>query len=220
MRHKLRSEGFWFALRSVCDDDAAFIVALRKNPRAWALHPGARSVDEQLAWLAAYYERPCNCDFVVQPMEDGQAEGLIGVWHCGMQDRGATWGRRVLREGSLAEPASVFLLFRTALETLECESVSSTPSPRRPRSFPFYDRYATAERRLEEHFLLGDGRFDAVEHKRRRHDWPRVAAVLADAALEGRTEPRAPFAAGHTSRRGTTGAGRRAAVSRQAGGPC
>lgn len=182
MRHELQLSGTAFGLRPVRDEDAAFIVGLRSDPElARWLNPTSAKVEDQLAWLARYYERPGDCYFVIERLATGAAEGLIGIYDI---ERGeAEWGRWLLKPGSLAAVESVALIYRCAFEQLGLDAVCCRTLADNERVVSFHDSCGIAERRrLPAHVELRGEPHDAIEHRLTREAWPAVDARLTQLA--------------------------------------
>lgn len=182
MRHELSLRGAAFGLRPVRDADAAFIVGLRSDPELGRyLNPTSPSVDDQLAWLARYYERPGDYYFVVERLATGAAEGLIGIYDVTAGE--AEWGRWLLCPGSLAAVESAALIYRCAFEQLGLQAVHCRTLAANERVVSFHDSCGIAERRLlPGHVELRGERLDAVEHRLSRAAWPEVDARLGKLA--------------------------------------
>jgi RimJ/RimL family protein N-acetyltransferase len=179
MRHELRLSGAAFGLRPVRDDDAGFIVGLRSDPElSRYLNPTSSSVDDQLAWLARYYERPGDCYFVIERLATGAREGLVGIYDIAHGE--GEWGRWLLCPGSLAAVESAALIYRCAFDLLGLEAVYCRTLAANERVVSFHDSCGIAERRLlPGHVALRGEHLDAVEHRLTRAAWPEVDARLA-----------------------------------------
>ncbi|RYF66077.1 MAG: N-acetyltransferase, partial [Comamonadaceae bacterium] len=111
MRHDLNLRGLAFGLRPVQDSDAPLLLALRGDPTLNRyLNPTSDRLDDQLAWLQAYYERPGDFYFVVERLHDGRAEGVASIYNVDTVQKTAEWGRWILRPGSFAAPESALLI--------------------------------------------------------------------------------------------------------------
>jgi len=178
MRHELSVEGCAFRLRAVRDEDASFIVDLRSDPSLNRfIHAGAQRVAEQLLWLAKYYERPGDYYFVIERMGDQRPEGVIGLYD--VRDRGGEWGRWILQTGSLAAIESAWMIYRVGFELLDLESVYCRTVADNANVVSFHDSCgADRSAVLPLHFLIGDRRVDAVEHRVDRRSWPTIRARL------------------------------------------
>lgn len=182
MRRELSLQGAAFGLRPVRDDDAEFIVGLRSDPELgrW-LNPTSPKVEDQLAWLARYYERPGDYYFVIERLSTGAAEGLIGIHD--VENSEAEWGRWLLKPGSLAAVESAALIYRCAFEQLGLSAVCCRTLAANERVVSFHDSCGIAERRLlPGHVELRGERLDAIEHRLTREAWPAVDARLTQLA--------------------------------------
>jgi RimJ/RimL family protein N-acetyltransferase len=181
VKHALTLEGPAFRLRPVAEGDAAFIVALRSDPalNAW-VNPTSPRVEDQLAWLARYFEREGDWYFVIERL-DGTAEGLIGLYDQANGD--AEWGRWLLKPGSLAAVESVLLMYRTAFELIGLDAVHCRTLAANERVVSFHDSCGIPERRLLPGYVeLRGQQQDAVEHRLTRAAWPAVDERLAKLA--------------------------------------
>lgn len=178
MRHGLTLEGPAFRLRPVAEADAAFIVGLRSDPTlsAW-VNPTSPRVEDQMAWLARYFEREGDYYFVVERRSNATLEGLVSVYDVAAGQ--GEWGRWLLRPGSLAAVESAWLIYRCAFEQLGLEAVYCRTVAANERVVSFHDSCGIPERRLlPGHVELRGERFDSVEHRLTRSAWPTVDARL------------------------------------------
>jgi RimJ/RimL family protein N-acetyltransferase len=178
MRHEVSIRGAAFGLRPVCDADAAFIVALRGDPKLGRhLHPTPPSVPNQLAWLASYYDREDDYYFVIERLGTGEREGLIGLYNVFGGE--GEWGRWVLRTTSLAAVESASLICRCAFDTLQLDAVYCRTLSTNQRVVSFHDSCGIDERRiLLKHYCIRGELLDAVEHRLTRAAWPEFDARL------------------------------------------
>jgi len=180
MRHDLTQEGAAFRLRPIGDADAALVLELRSNPELNRfLHATSPSLDDQLAWLARYYERPGDYYFVVERLQGGAAEGVISLYDIDAANHGGEWGRWILRPGSLAAVESAWLIYRCAFETLGLQEVYCRTVADNGPVVSFHDSCGIADRRvLPAHFDLGGRKVDAVEHRVVRSQWNELGPRL------------------------------------------
>lgn len=182
MRHNLFMEGYAFRLRPITDNDAAFVVELRSNPDLNRyLHASSNRVEDQLAWLANYYEREGDYYFVVERRVSGAFEGLISIYDIDTAALSGYWGRWILYPGSLAAVESVWLIFRIAFELLKLNCVYSRTVGENEKVVSFHDSYShgKAERRLlPQYFRLGGRNLDGVEHRVNHACWVEVSPQL------------------------------------------
>lgn len=179
MRHELTLDGPAFRLRPVTDADAERIVALRNDAeRARYLHPGARTLAEQLAWLAAYYERPHDYYFAVQRRDTGQTEGFVALYEIDPERSCAEWGRWILAPGSLAAAESAHLIYALAFQRLGLKRVYCRTVAANAQVVAFHDGLGLTRRELPGWFEWHGRRMDAVEHSLQRDQWRRIEPVL------------------------------------------
>ena len=177
MRHNYRIDGCAFALRPVALEDAELIVHLRTSDphRTRFLHPIPPDVCAQRQWITQYLKRPSDYYWVVERLGTHQAEGLIGIYNLDIAQRAAEWGRWVLRQGSLAAVESAWLIYRTAFETLQLDSVYSITAVKNQSVVSFHDSSGLPRVALLPDFLhLGECSFDAVKHVCTKAHWPTV----------------------------------------------
>jgi len=184
LRHDLHMEGAGFRLRPARLADSAFILGLRTQPElSRFLHPVSGRVQDQEAWMEAYFEREGDYYFIVERIESNRAVGTIALVDVGGPGEGAEWGRWILSPGSMAAVASVLLIYRVGFGPLQlgricCRTVADNGSVVSFHDSCGLERTAT----LPSHFELGNRRCDAIEHTLHRSDWPAVQARLAPKA--------------------------------------
>ena len=182
MRHNLTIEGYAFRLRPITNADAGMVVELRSNPELNRyLHASSNRVEDQLDWLASYYERAGDYYFVVERRYSGEFEGFVSIYDIDTTSLSGYWGRWVLRQGSLAAVESVWLIFRVAFELLKLNSVYSRTVVENEKVVSFHDSYSRgkAERRLlPQYFELGGRNFDGIEHRVNKTCWVAISPQL------------------------------------------
>ena len=171
MRHDLRLDGVAFRLRPVEEADAAAITELRRDPsRSRFLHETSPSVEAQLRWLAAYFERDDDYYWAVERRSDGRTEGFLGIY--GVDGDRAEWGRWVLRPGSLAAPESAWLVHEAGFTLLRLDALLTRTLSENRAVVAFHARYgAETLRILPGHARIGDAVHDAVEARMTRDRW-------------------------------------------------
>lgn len=173
MKHDLILEGHAFRLRPITDEDAVRIVELRSDPAlSRYLHSGPAQVEDQLAWLARYYDRPGDYYFAVERIADHRFEGLIAIYDIDTCTKSGEWGRWILRQGSLAAVESAWLIYRVGFDLLGLEHILCRTVADNARVVSFHDSCGITERRLlPKHFTLGGNIHDAIEHRLDRVAW-------------------------------------------------
>lgn len=173
MRHNLTLEGHAFRLRPVTDADAGRIVELRGDPALNRyLHAGATRIEDQLVWLASYYDRPGDYYFAIESCADGRFEGLVAIYDIDSDTKSGEWGRWILRRGSLAAVESAWLIYRIGFDLLKLECVQCRTVADNAGVVSFHDSCGIATRRLlPGHFTLGGHTYDAIEHRVDRDAW-------------------------------------------------
>lgn len=181
MRHDLVIEGYGYRLRPVGDQDAALVVALRSNPELNRyLHASSASIDDQLAWLAQYYQRAGDYYFVLERTDNGQAEGVIAVYDIDAASASGEWGRWILQPGSMAAVESARLIYQCAFEQLQMQAVYCRTVAENAKVVSFHDSCGISTRRtLPAHFTLGGKAYDAVEHRVSAAEWPELNQRLS-----------------------------------------
>jgi RimJ/RimL family protein N-acetyltransferase len=192
LRHDLRLDGPAFRLRPVGTGDAATILELRRDPsRSQFLQETDPSVDAQVRWLDAYYDRPGDYYWAVERVADESTEGFLGLYD--VDGDTAEWGRWVLRPGSLAAPESAWLVHEAGFTVLGLDTLITRTLAGNRAVVAFHDRYgAETVRTLPGHALIGGVLHDAVEARMTRAGWatagPRLLAMAErTAALLQRT---------------------------------
>lgn len=180
MRHNLQLEGYAFRLRPIGDADARLVLDLRCDPQlSRFIHHTPPTLADQLAWLAAYYERPGDYYFVVERRRDGTPEGLIALYDVDDTARAGEWGRWILKRGSLAAPESAWLIYRCAFEQLSLTRVYCRTVADNAAVVSFHDACGIPEkRRLTQHFDFAGHKLDAIEHEVDRQSWAMIAPNL------------------------------------------
>jgi RimJ/RimL family protein N-acetyltransferase len=141
MRHDIRVDGFAFRLRPITLEDAGFILKLRSTPSLGRfLQDGATSLDAQRWWQEAYFEREGDYYFIVERLCDGRSAGTIAIYDVRGTPSTAEWGRWVIRPGSLAAPESAYLIYKTAFEVLQIDTLYCCTNVENTNSVSFQER--------------------------------------------------------------------------------
>ena len=166
MRHDICIDGSVYRLRPVTDGDAVQILELRSNPELnHFLHATSGIIDDQLAWLANYYQRADDYYFVIERRSDGRSEGVIALYNIDWSTKAGEWGRWIIRSGSLAAIESAYLIYCVAFERFGLESVYCRTVAGNVKVVSFHDSCGIVNRKiLPNHFDLAGGKHDAVEH--------------------------------------------------------
>lgn len=178
MRHDIRLTCVRYRLRPVTLGDAAFIVALRTDPLLGRyLHETSSRVEDQVAWLERYFERPDDYYFIVEDAKSGEPHGAIGINEIAKHNAGAQWGRWVLKRASMAAVESVWLICEVGFSKLQLASISSRTLVENPRVISFHDSFgATRVGVLEGHFMVRGEAKSAMEHRITAAEWPVLRA--------------------------------------------
>jgi RimJ/RimL family protein N-acetyltransferase len=180
MRHDLRLIGHRFGLRPVEMTDAGFIVALRNDPELGRfLHRTSPRVEDQKAWLSAYFERTGDYYFVIEDLKLGEAVGTVGIYDVDAERGEAEWGRWLVARGSLAAVESALLIYRIAFDVLGLSAVASRTLADNTPVVSFHDSAGAPRRRvLKDHVVLNGKPHDSVEHRVERAAWAGMAPRL------------------------------------------
>ncbi len=180
MRHDYVFEGTAFRIRPMDVSDAAFVVGLRTDLRLGRfLNPTSARVEDQIAWLERYFERPGDFYFLIEQKTNGEPHGAIALYDeiAGQQ---AEWGRWILRPNSLAAAESALLIYRFAffqrgLERVYCRTVAANQ--------PVVNFHTSAGLemvgQLEDHFGPGQ---PSTEQQATRQNWPEIERRLTSYA--------------------------------------
>lgn len=180
MRHDFVLDGAVFRLRPVCDADAAFMLGLRNDAELQRyLHPGAKTVDEQIEWLAEYYDRNGDYCFVIERMVKNSMEGMIALYDIDENNRSGYMGRWVIKKGSLAAIESAWLVYCFGFEILKLEFIYTRTVADNAAVVSFHDSCNIADRRvLPEYFHFCGRKYDAIEHRIYRADWASISQQM------------------------------------------
>lgn len=178
MRHSFRLEGFAYALRPIRETDAAFVVGLRRDPDLGVyLHRTSGRIEDQAAWLDAYFDRPGDYHFIVESLAGGEPVGTVGLYDS--DGEVAEWGRWLIRKDVPAAVESALLIYRAAFEAIGLARTYCRTVAENAKVVSFHDS-SGAERvgTLARHFQLGDVVHDAVEHRVDRKRWEAMRPKL------------------------------------------
>ena len=100
MRHSISLTCVRYRLRPVTLEDAPFIVELRTDPLLNRyLHEISSRVEDQVAWIERYFERPEDYYFIIEDSDSEEPHGAIGIYDVEENAAGAQWGRWILKHG-------------------------------------------------------------------------------------------------------------------------
>ncbi len=181
-----------FALRRVAEEDAEFVLHLRRSRHAQGhLHPVPDDVGTQREWIRSHGARPDDHYFVVHALDTGRPEGLVGIHGIDLDARSGEWGRWILIPGSAAAPESVDLILRFGFESLDLTELRSRTVADNRRVLGFLESLGLGSGVTRPGAFDFDGRsVDAVEHRITREAWESVRIALApavDAVAAART---------------------------------
>ena len=185
MRHNLIVEGPAFRLRPVELGDAGFILELRSDPlRNRYIHRGAADLRAQQKWIEQYFHRAGDYYFIIENRLSGDPEGTVGIYDLDPVAQTAEWGRWIVRSGSLAALESACLVYSTAFDMLDLESVYCRTILENKSALAFQDSFGVERTRLLPRYFERNGRrLDAVEGRITRARWRKLREnTLAKAA--------------------------------------
>lgn len=167
-----------YRLRPVTLEDAPFIVKLRSDPsRGGFLHEISPRIEDQIAWLEAYYARSGDYYFIVEDSSRGVAQGTIGLYDLAADRSAAEWGRWILKRGSMAAVESAWMIYEAAFGTLGLASLSCRTIVDNAKVLSFHDNFGARRMAvLDGHFLVRGERRSAVEHRITAAEWPALRA--------------------------------------------
>jgi RimJ/RimL family protein N-acetyltransferase len=141
------------------------------------LHEISPCVEDQVAWLERYFQRPEDYYFIVEDTDSGEPQGAIGIYEVAKDASGAEWGRWILKRGSMAALESAWLIYEAGFSRLQLASLSCRTLVDNPGIVSFHDSFgASRVAVLEGHFLVrGDPR-SAIEHRVSAAEWPALRA--------------------------------------------
>lgn len=140
-----RIKGTRLALRLVGPADAAYIHALRTNPRYNGhLSAVAGTVEDQQTWITRYKAREAvgaEYYYVIERLHDGLPCGVVRLYDF----RGGTftWGSWILDHNKPAKAAleSAHLVYKAAFETLNLNKAVFDVRRKNKRVITFHERF-------------------------------------------------------------------------------
>jgi RimJ/RimL family protein N-acetyltransferase len=176
MRHSLTVACSRFRLRPVTLDDAAFIVHLRSNPSLNRyLHGISSRLEDQIAWIECYFERPHDYYFIVEEVESGEPHGAIGIYE--IKSDTAEWGRWILKPGSMAALESAWLIYEAGFANLGLARMFARTLAENPKVVSFHDSFGASRNGiLKDHFSINGEPKSAIEHQVVAAEWPDLRA--------------------------------------------
>ena len=147
-------EGCHYRLRPVNNEDAAFIVYVRKHHGDNFLHEGAQNEEEQRAWLRAHYQRDNDFYFIVED-KSGKKIGTISIYDIDTTANDAIFGRWVVMNSPLAAVESVFLICLFAFETLGLTKIWAKVVTENKKVISFHNSFGMSRGKiLPKHYTL------------------------------------------------------------------
>jgi RimJ/RimL family protein N-acetyltransferase len=160
----------------VVESDAGYIVDLRSRAGKY-LNRVTGTIEQQTAWLHAYFARAHDYYFVVETIDGRHREGLVGLYDVRPGVAGE-WGRWVLEPASNAAVESALLIYRFAFEELSLEQVCCRTLCTNAKVVAFHDSCGlarAADAVTIDHDLQPSR---ATEHRLHRAEWPKVMMRL------------------------------------------
>lgn len=184
MRHDVSLDGDSYRIRPVEEKDAAFMVHLRTDPELTRfLNRLSPRVEDQQAYIEAYFERPGDYYFIVERLHDRRREGMIALYDVDGDKRTGEWGRWILRRDSMAAVESVLLVADFAFERLDLDMIYCRTVLANEKVVSFQDSCGFERQAILPNYVDVDGRlFDSIEHRLTRERWPVIRAPLAEKA--------------------------------------
>lgn len=173
MRHEIELVGISYRIRPVQDTDAGFILDLRSNPILNKfIHQTASSINDQLEWLKAYYQRQGDYYFVIEELHSGNPEGVISVYDIDYKLQCGEWGRWIVKPGSLASIESAWLIYECAFKNLGLREIFCRTVAKNGSVVSFHDSCGIKNKRvLQDFFTIEGQKLDAVEHRLDSEGW-------------------------------------------------
>ena len=178
MRHSINLSCVRYRLRPVKLEDAAFIVALRTDPLLNRfVHETSARVEEQVAWLERYFERPGDYYFIVETTDSFEPQGTVGLYNTRSESNCGEWGRWILKRGSMAALESAWLIYEAGFSKLRFAELCSRTLAENQAVISFHDSFgASRAATLEAHFSVRGEHKAAVEHRITAAEWPPLRA--------------------------------------------
>jgi len=149
MTRPLPIEGPHLRLRSVASDDAAYIHALRTDPRYNAhLSPVSGDVEAQRAWIERYLEREAQGSeiyFVIERRNDAQRCGVVRLYD--ITEQQFTWGSWILDEHKPHKAAleSAVLIYQIGFEHMQKRKAVFDVRRENLHTLSFHRRFGATE---------------------------------------------------------------------------
>lgn len=159
-------EDYGFRIRPVVTADAQDILKLRTDPeRGRFLGPTDTDVKVQYRWIENQRKLDGDYYYAIEKV-DGSIEGFIGLY--GISNLSGEWGRWVVRQGSLAAPASILLILKLGFERIGLEQIYCRTLDQNLAVVRLHDQCRYTSRQW-----ISDYRARAcVQHTLCKEDWP------------------------------------------------
>ena len=186
MDHSITVSGYYFELRPVRLEDAAFMISLRTDPElATYLNPTSGHLEDQQVYLENYFSTPGDYYFIVQGKTSGEAEGMLAIYAIDHRSQSAEWGRWILRKNSLAAVESACLVYRVGLEELGLKELYCRTVARNERVVSFHASCGLSHARdLPDYVRINGVSHDSVEQVMNASSWPSCRQHMEERARQ------------------------------------
>jgi RimJ/RimL family protein N-acetyltransferase len=178
MLHSISLACMRYRMRPVTVEDASFILSLRTDALLNRfVHEVSPRVEDQVAWIESYFQRPGDYYFIVEDANGAEPHGTIGLYDMSLEPRFAEWGRWILRRGSMAALESAWLIHEAGFSTLRLDTLCSRTLAENAAVVSFHDSFGACRGAvLEQHFVVRGNPKTAIEHRIQSADWPSLRA--------------------------------------------
>jgi len=160
-------------LRPVTIEDAEFIFQLRTDPRVGRFIVNTSStLQQQVAWLEQYFERPGDYYFVVQHIDSGERHGTIAVYDIDDSSETAEWGRWLIKPQSLCALPSVWMIYECAFSLLGLRSVYWATQEANSKVISFHDNFGGVRTALIPNHPVYGG--TVLQYRLEANQWPQI----------------------------------------------
>src|SRR5215470_12333954 len=167
VRHSISLTCARYRLRPVSLDDAAFIVSLRTDTLLNRfLHEVSSRVEDQVAWIDRYFERPGDYYFIVDNPSTGESHGAIALYDIPDDASEGLFGRWIIKRGSMAALESAWLIYTVGFSLLGLKSIYTLALAQNLPVISFHNSFGACRvRQLEQRFTVRGQLHAAVEHR-------------------------------------------------------
>lgn len=113
MKQVIKIESDGYELRPLKPEDSKWLLELRQDPEiSKYINSTDHTVESHAEWIKKNAEKQDDYYFVIQDYGTKQPHGVVALYD--IKYRSAEWGRWVLKPGSIAAAASVYLVIEAA----------------------------------------------------------------------------------------------------------